>query len=150
MYPLVLMLHSWIRWLAIVAGLGALLAALRSREETERSAEWWSLLFTTSLDVQFVLGLLLYFVVSPNMQMVRAHFAEAMRIPQLRFWAVEHITAMFAAVVFAHVGRVLTRRATTPGARRVRRLAFYGLAVILIIAATPWPGFVYGRPLVRF
>lgn len=150
MYSFVLILHSWIRWVAIVAAAGALRASLRSRDETERSADWWGLLFTTSLDVQMLLGLLLYLVVSPNMQMIRAHFAEAMQIGQLRFWAVEHITAMLAAVILAHVGRVLARKATTPEARRVRRLACYGLATILVIAAIPWPGLVYGRPFLRF
>lgn len=150
MYPTVLMLHSWIRWVAIVAGVGAALAALRSRGNEERPAEWWGLLFMTTLDVQMLLGLLLYLVLSPNMQVVRQHFSEAMQVPQLRFWAVEHITAMIVAVALAHAGRVLARKAPTASARRVRRLICYGLATILVIAATPWPGLVYGRPLIRW
>lgn len=150
MYPFVLMLHSWIRWVAIVAGVGAVLGALRARGDDDRPAEWWGLLFMTTLDVQLLLGLLLYLVVSPNMQMVRAHFAESMQIPQLRFWAVEHITAMVAAVALAHVGRVLARKAPNAASRRVRRIACYGVAVVLVLAATPWPGLAYGRPLLRW
>lgn len=150
MYAVVLVLHSWIRWIAIVAGIGAVLGAIRSRGDNDRPAEWWGLLFMTSLDLQLLLGLLLYFVVSPNMQMVRAHFSEAMQIPQLRFWAVEHVTAMIVAIFLAHLGRVLARKAADPVARRTRRLACFGLSLILVLAATPWPGLVYGRPLIRW
>ena len=150
MYPLVLTLHSWIRWVTIVAAIGALVTALSARAEQDRSAEWWSLLFVTTIDVQLLLGLLLYFVVSPNMQMVRQHFAEAMQIPQLRFWAVEHVTAMIVAVVVAHIGRVLARKAPDAASRRVRRLICYGIATIIILLATPWPGLPYGRPLIRW
>lgn len=148
MYGTVLMVHSWMRWVAIIAGIGATLGALRSRGD-DRGADLWALVFMTTLDVQLLLGLLLYLVVSPNMLMIREHFAEAMKIPQLRFWAVEHAGAMLVAVVLAHVGRVLVRRASNAPARRTRRLACVGLATILIIAATPWPGRVYGRPLLR-
>ena len=147
MYSTVLLLHSWIRWVALVGAVGTTLAALMNRG---RTAEGWGLVAMIGLDLQLLLGLLLYLVVSPNMAEIRAHFGEAMQNGQLRFWAVEHLTAMLVAVVLAHVGRVLARRAATPAARRGRLLICFGLATILIIAGTPWPGLVYGRPLFRF
>ncbi|PYQ79791.1 MAG: hypothetical protein DMG03_24875, partial [Acidobacteria bacterium] len=91
MYSTVLLIHSWVRWLAIVAAVGATLAVVRGKVEGDRSiADRWGMLLVTALDVQLLLGLLLYLVVSPNMAEIRAHFGEAMRISQLRFWAVEH------------------------------------------------------------
>jgi hypothetical protein len=150
MYSTVLLIHSWIRWLAIVAAIGATLAVVRGKVEGDRSiADRWGMLLVTALDIQLLLGLLLYLVISPNMAEIRAHFGEAMHISQLRFWAVEHLTAMLAAVVLAHVGRVLGRKAQTPGAKRARLMACYGLATLLILIGTPWPGMVYGRPLFR-
>src|SRR5919197_37871 len=150
MYSIVLLIHSWIRWLAIVAAMGATLAVVRGKVEGDRSiADRWGVLLVTTLDIQLLLGLVLYLVVSPNMAEIRAHFGEAMRVPQLRFWAVEHLTAMLLAVVLAHVGRVLARRAPTPGAKRTRLLVCYGLATLLILIGTPWPGLVYGRPWFR-
>ena len=150
MYSTVLLIHSWVRWLAIVAAMGATLAVVRGKVEGDRSiADRWGMLLVTALDVQLLLGLLLYLVVSPNMAEIRAHFGEAMRISQLRFWAVEHLTAMLVAVVLAHVGRVLGRKARTPGAKRARLMACYGVATLLILIGTPWPGLVYGRPLFR-
>src|SRR5581483_11429122 len=119
MYFIVLLLHSWIRWVALVGAIGTVLAALMNRE---RTAEGWSLVAMIGLDLQLLLGLLLYLVVSPNMAEIRAHFGEAMQNPQLRFWAVEHVTAMLVAVVLAHLGRVMTRNATTASAKRMRLL----------------------------
>jgi hypothetical protein len=146
MYSIVLSLHSWIRWLALVGAVGTTLAAVMNRE---RTADGWGLVAMIGLDLQLLLGLLLYLVVSPNMAELRAHFGEAMQNAQLRFWAVEHLTAMLAAVVLAHVGRVLARRAATPGAKRARLMVCFGLATILIIIGMPWPGLPYGRPLFR-
>jgi hypothetical protein len=150
MYTTVLMLHSWIRWIALVAMIGATLAVIRGKVQgTQSIADRWGLFAMMALDIQLLLGLLLYLVVSPNMQEIRAHFGEAMKNPQLRFWAVEHLTAMLVAVVLVHVGRVLARKAKTPAAKRTRMLVCFGIATLAIFLGTPWPGMAAGRPLFR-
>ena len=150
MYSTILFVHSWVRWFAIVAGVGATLAALMGRTETENSpADRWGLFLMIAVDIQMLLGLILYLVVSPNMAEIRAHFGDAMRNPALRFWAVEHVTMMMIAVVLAHVGRVLARGARTPAAKRTRLLLSFGIATLLMFAGTPWPGLRAGRPLFR-
>jgi hypothetical protein len=102
-----------------------------------------------ALDLQLVIGLLLYVALSPTTAEIFDNFGEAMRDPVARFWAVEHITMMLIAVILAHVGRVLARKARTPSAERARMLIAFGLATLLIIIATPWPGFRAGRELFR-
>jgi hypothetical protein len=151
MYTTVLMLHSWIRWIALIAVVGATLAAVRGKVAgTTSLADRWGLVAVTTLDIQMLLGLILYFVVSPNMQEIRAHFGEAMKNPQLRFWAVEHLSAMFVALVLVHLGRVLARKAKTPAAKRTRLLVCFGIATVAMFLGTPWPGMAAGRPLFRF
>jgi hypothetical protein len=150
MYTIALILHSWIRWFALVAVFGVVLAAIRGKVEGGQSvADRWGVFAIMALDLQMLLGLLLYLVVSPNMAEIRAHFGEAMRNPQLRFWAVEHLTAMVVAVVVAHVGRVLARNARTPAAKRTRLLICFGVALVAMLLGTPWPGMPAGRPLFR-
>jgi hypothetical protein len=150
MYTTALMLHSWIRWIALIAVVGATLAAVRGKVAgTTSLADRWGLVAVTTLDIQMLLGLILYFVVSPNMQEILAHFGEAMKNPQLRFWAVEHISAMFVALVLVHLGRVLARKAKTPAAKRTRLLVCFGIATVAIFLGTPWPGTAAGRPLFR-
>jgi hypothetical protein len=146
MYSTALLIHSWVRWAALVAGFGATFAAYRGEEST---AEKWGLFLMMALDIQMLVGLMLYLVLSPNMREILAHFSESMQGASTRFWAVEHVTAMFGAVVLVHVGRLLARSAATPGSRRVRLMTCFGVATILMLAGMPWPGRPGGRPLFR-
>jgi hypothetical protein len=150
MYTTVLAIHSWVRWIALIAAVGTTLAALRGRVDGSDSvADRWGMVAMMALDVQLLLGLLLYFVLSPNMRAILDNFGGAMKDPALRFWAVEHTASMFAAIALAHVGRVLARKATTPAAKRTRLLICFGLATLLIIIGMPWPGRPGGRELFR-
>ena len=54
------------------------------------------------------------------------------------------------AVVLAHVGRVLGRKAATPDSRRMKLFICFGIATALMLLAIPWPGMRAGRPLFRF
>src|SRR5688500_11690950 len=106
MYELALILHSWLRWAAIVAGVAATIMAFTSRpaagnqvapgrtEPAAGQADRWGLIFMIALDLQLLLGLLLYFAVSPTTRAIFADFGAAMRDPVARFWAVEHISLM--------------------------------------------------------
>jgi hypothetical protein len=143
MYTTILVLHSWLRWLALGAGLAATISAARNQPDRLGT------ILLSTLDLQMLLGLALYFFVSPNMAEIRAHFGESMKDPVARFWAVEHITTMFGAVIAAHVGRVLARRTADPNARRMKLFICYGIATVLMILAVPWPGMRAGRPLFR-
>lgn len=148
MYTLGLVLHSWIRWIALVAGVGTTLFAIR--DTTASRAEHWSLFLMMALDIQMLIGLILYLALSPFTTEALNDFGAAMRNPPLRFWAVEHLAAMFAAVILVHVGRVLARKAPTPQAKRKRLLIWCGLATFAMFLGMPWPGFANGRPLFRF
>jgi hypothetical protein len=150
MYTTVLALHSWIRWIALVAGVGVTLAAVRGKVQGESSiADRWAMVAMMALDIQMLIGLILYLGLSPNMQEILNHFGESMRRADTRFWAVEHITAMIAAVALSHVGRVLARKAKDPAAKRSRLLITFGLATLLMLVGMPWPGRPGGRPLFR-
>jgi hypothetical protein len=151
MYTLVLLVHSWLRWIALVGGAGATLTALSgSGPGTDARANRWALFFMIALDVQLLLGLLLYLALSPFTTQAMQDFGAAMRTPALRFWAVEHLATMMLAVIVAHVGRVLGRKAKTPAAKRTRMAMCFGLATVLMLLAIPWPGLPNGRPLFRF
>ena len=152
MYNFVLILHSWIRWIALVAGMGATMAAFgdRAQKAAPGRADRWGLALMAALDLQMLLGLLLYLVLSPTMQEILQNFSASMQDRAARFWAVEHISTMLVAVMLVHVGRVLARKAATPEARRRRLLVCLGVATLAMIAATPWPGMTNGRPLFRF
>jgi hypothetical protein len=152
MYTAVLTLHSWLRWIALIAGVAATMAAMRNGTGTSGTgrADRWGLALMISLDVQMLLGLLLYLAVSPTMAEIRGNFGAAMKDPAARFWAVEHITMMVGAVIVTHVGRVLARKSAGGDAARVKLFVCFGIATVLMFLAIPWPGMRAGRPLFRF
>jgi heme A synthase len=149
MYTAVLLLHSWLRWAALITCLLAL-ARAASDAGSERS-EKAGLFFMIAMDLQMLLGILLYAYLSPTTEAILRDFGGAMRDPIARFWAVEHLTAMVLAVVFAHLGRILARKAKTPAAKRTRLLVCFGLSLLLMLAGIPWtfsrPGRRSGSPL---
>jgi hypothetical protein len=149
LYTWVLLLHSWIRWIVLVTAVGATAGALRPGEQGLRQAEAWGKWLTIAIDAQLLLGVLLYAALSPYVATAMHGFGDAMRNPVLRFWAVEHVTMMVAAVVLVHVGRVLARKAVGVEQKRARLLVCFGVALLLILGGMPWPGMPAGRPLFR-
>ena len=159
MYSSVLMLHSWVRWVALVLGVVTTIAALVDRGANapgspgalgaKSAADRLGLFFMIVLDIQVLLGLLLYVALSPATALAFKDFGAAMRDPALRFWAVEHAATMLLAAILTHAGRVLARSARTPGSKRTRQIVCFGLATLAMIARTPWPGMAVNRPLFR-
>jgi hypothetical protein len=153
MYTPLLTLHSWVRWLALAAAVAAVLlgwSGWLGRKPFGAGARKALLAFVVSMDLQLVLGLVLYVSASPIAEAARANMGQAMKDPHLRFWGVEHITTMFLAVVALHVGNVLVRRAPDDRARWKRLALTATIALVLVLVAIPWPGRVVGRPLFRF
>lgn len=150
-YDTVLRIHSWLRWAALLLAVAATFAAAYDRSEAvERGvAARLAMFLMLALDLQVLFGLMLYFGLSPFTTEALNNFSAALGNRALRFWAIEHIGAMFVAVTLVHVGRVLALTATTPESRRVRRMVCFGLATLAMIAAIPWPGLSNGRPLFR-
>jgi hypothetical protein len=148
MYEIVLSVHNVLRWLVLVAGVIAVLRAVggwRGRRRWTPESAGPGRLFTISLDVQFLLGILLYGMLSPVTRQAFADFGGAMADRDLRFFAVEHALLMVLAVVAAHLGKVLAPKAGLDAARFRRAALWYGAALLLILAGMPW-----FRPLFRF
>jgi hypothetical protein len=150
MYPAILVAHSWLRWVALVAGVLTLSALFKPDAASAARAERTGLVLLIALDVQMLLGLLLYFALSPFTTEALKNMGAAMQNPALRFFAVDHIVTMFGAVILVHVGRVLGRSASSADAKRNRLLICIGFAVLAMLAGIPWPGMAGGRPLFRF
>ncbi len=92
----------------------------------------------------------MYVFVSPITTAAFQNMSATMQNSIVRFWVVEHPTAMLLALVLTHVGRARVRR-TDDGALRHRRAAwFFGLAILLVLLGLPWPWSPVARPLWPF
>jgi hypothetical protein len=150
-YLVVLTIHSWLRWAALVLGMAATLSAFRHRadEAEPRPGRRWDTFFMLALDLQFLFGLLLYFGLSPLTREAMNNAGAALRDPGLRFWAITHVAMMFVALVAVRIGRVFTTGDRPSRARRDGRYICFGIAVLAMVAGVPWPGLANGRPLFR-
>jgi len=151
MYETFLILHSVLRWAVVAAGLYALalaatgMASRRPWTPKDLSAHRG---FVIALDVQFLVGLILYGVVSPLVGGAMANMGEAMKSAPLRYWLVEHPLPMLAAVALVHLGFARAKRTAAAASHR-HMLLHAGVAFMIILATTPWPFRTNGRPWLR-
>jgi len=151
-YPAVLTIHSWLRWVALVMGATATFNAFRVRSDTadRPRGQRWDWAFMLALDLQVLFGLLLYFGLSPFTTAAMSDMAVAVRDPSLRFWSLTHMLTMVIALVAVRAGRVFAMGEPTSSARRNGRCFCFGVALVVMMAGVPWPGLAYARPLFRF
>ena len=142
MYDLLLLSHSWLRWLVLLAFVAALARAIggvstrRPWTPVDTRAGIW---LTASLDLQMLLGLILYIFLSPVTQSAFVDMAAAMRAAPIRFFAVEHPVGMIVAIALAHVGRARVGKATASESKHKLALIFFGLSLLVLLLSIPWP-----------
>lgn len=137
MYQGILDLHNVVRWAVLLLGVVALirawsgaLAGGRFAQGQAQIGRWFSIAF----DVQVLLGLILYFALSPITRAAMQDFGSAMRDSSVRFYAIEHALMMIVAAVLVHVG--LSRAKKTD--RAMPAAIFYTIAAVLVVIAIPW------------
>ncbi len=148
-----LTLHNLTRWLVIIFGVWALARAWSGwigRRQWTPAAERIGLVYTIVLDVQVLIGLILYIYPGTYTRMVFGDIGSAMQNAVARFFGVEHIVLMLVAVAIAHMARAVAGKAVEPLAKYRRLAIWLTVSMAIILAAIPWPFFDYGRPLLRF
>jgi hypothetical protein len=153
MYNAALALHSLLRWVILLLGLLAIARAISGRSSGRpwtRADERVGLFFTSALDLQMLIGLILYFALSPITWEGIRHIGTAMGNAGLRFWTVEHPVGMLIGLALAHIGRARVGKTADAMRRHRTALIFFTLALIVILISIPWPGRpIVGRPLFR-
>jgi heme/copper-type cytochrome/quinol oxidase subunit 2 len=108
-----------------------------------------TLLLVILVDVQLVLGLLLYFVWSPLTQTAMSDMGSAMNDAPVRKMAVEHPVMMIAAIALVHAARVMAKGSSKDSVRHRRTAICLGVAMVLFVVGTGWPWNLYPRPWLR-
>jgi hypothetical protein len=144
-----LVFHSLLRWaitiLLVIVLVKSLLGWL-SKSKYGKADNLLSLFLMICADIQLLIGLVMYFFTSDMVIGIREH-GEIMKNSFARFWAVEHITGMIAGIALIHIGRILSKKATTDEAKFKKQFIFFLLATLIIMATIPWPGSSHGREL---
>jgi hypothetical protein len=152
MYTALLTVHSYLRWLVLFT---ALIAVVRSLTGMAQHRPWTpaddgaARRFGIVLDVQMLIGLILYFFLSPFTMAAWNDIGAAMRDATLRFTVIEHQFGMLVAVVLTNIGRARIRKSGDSARRHRMALTFFGLALVIMLISIPWPGRPGGRELFR-
>jgi hypothetical protein len=147
MYTLIVAVHNILRWVVVILGV---IAVLRSFWGWYGKKEWTNIerkigiFFTSSIDLQLLLGIVLYFVFSnwALKAILDKGISFVMGETEYRFFAFEHGFYMILALVFTHLGSALPQKVDESQLKFKRAAIWFGLALLIILAGIPW-----GRPL---
>lgn len=147
MYTPVLAIHNIVRWVVVILGALAVLRAFIGwfgKQAWIPADRKIGSFFAMSIDIQMLLGLILYLFFSPFGLKTFSNFDlnSILRQSDIRFFAVEHILLMVLAVVFAHLGSSLPRKVDKPNKKHRLAAIWLGLALLLVLLGMPW-----ARPL---
>ncbi len=180
MYSLLLFLHSLFRWLVLSSLLYAILRAYRgfrsqrdSRSsdgsqagkpftKADDSIRHWT---ATIAHIQLMLGCVLYFT-SPLIKLYYSSdraaitraaatiqagvMTQAAARQEISFFGIIHISLMLAAIVVITIGSALAKRRENSRDKFRTMLAWFSIALVLILLAIPWPfSPLASRPLFR-
>ncbi|MEP6926919.1 MAG: hypothetical protein ABI834_04745 [Ginsengibacter sp.] len=135
-----LIIHNLLRWVILFFGIWAVftsISGLAGKRVFSSSDNRSSFLFVLSMDLQLLIGLGLYFsgVWFDRLK----HLSENMKDANLRFFTMEHEILMILAWIIVHAGRVGVKKAFTSPVKFKRSLIFFGITLLLILIAMPWP-----------
>jgi len=143
MYTGLLHLHSFLRWILLLLLILAILYAwgswLRRQpyKPIHNKVYLWGLILT---HIQLIIGLILYFI-SPIVQSGLDDIGAAMENDNLRFWTIEHLIGMLAAITLITIGRVVSKKKDQDSQKHKMIALFYTFGLIIMVAMIPWERF---------
>lgn len=128
-------LHSTLAYVLLAGLLISILYVLFAYLQNKGYNRKMALLGLICAHLQFVVGLVIYFI-SPLG--IKAASGEAMKISTSRLYFLEHPLMMLVAIVLITVGYSRAKRLTVAKKQNGTVLAFYLIALILILSRIPW------------
>lgn len=141
MYNTIQSFHSHFRWIIFIMAAIAIIIPFvnKNSQEINKKQKLPALLFMITMDIQVLLGLLMYFFYSPyGIKAFDMGMSVVMKTADIRKIAVEHFTMMILAFVLVHIGYSKIKKAESAAKISKHSLVFFGLALIFILASIPW------------
>jgi hypothetical protein len=141
MYIGLLHTHSLIRWIMLLLLIITVFRAYngwksnRSFTPGDKKLALFTLIFS---HIQLLVGFVLY-MVSPMVQSALSDMGAAMKDRMLRFWAVEHISAMIIAILIITFGHAMYKRAQNDSDKFKKIFIYFLAGLLLILITIPWP-----------
>ncbi|WPU91725.1 hypothetical protein SNE25_20615 [Mucilaginibacter sabulilitoris] len=151
MYPSLLFLHSFWRWLVLGSLLYSIFISYKGKTEKlafSEVANQWRHWTATIAHIQLLLGMAMY-VQSPVVMYQMMDNPNKVFNEQT-FFRYFHLIMMMVAVVLITIGSAKAKRIKSDHDKYSTMLRWFGLALAVIFVAIPWPfSPLASRPLVR-
>ena len=152
LHPL-LVVHSFLRWLVLASLLYAIVNAFikwRSGASFRKGDNLARVLAVVIGHTQLVIGLVLYFI-SPIVSYFWQNFSVAVHERQVRFFGMEHIIMMVAAIIVLTIGSAKAKRKPNGAQKHKIIFIWFTIALVLILSSIPWAfSPLVSRPWVRW
>lgn len=151
-FSYILLFHSYIRWVVLLL---LFVIVFRSYVAQKLKYDYTSLdrnlriLLVAIAHTQFLLGVYLYF----NSLIVKyffENFSTAIKMREIRFFGMEHITAMSIAIILLTIGSVKVKKQSAAIEKHKKSFRWFLAVLIIVLLSIPWGilFFTY-RPLFR-
>lgn len=151
MYPLLLFLHSFLRWMVLGSLVYSIYISYNGKTgnlKFTKIANHWSHWTATFAHIQLLLGMAIY-LQSP-LVMYQLMDNPNKILNEQTFFRYFHLTMMMVAVVLITIGSAKAKRLKSDHEKFSTMLTWFGLALVVILIAIPWPfSPLTSRPLVR-
>ncbi len=156
---ILLVLHNWLRWLILI---GIILIIFKiiydyfkiqkleknqvSNSNLETSISYlkkFFLIFTIMVDIQFTIGILLYFFNSSIMESLE-NISSIMKQKELRTIIIEHPIIMILFLVLIHLTNIKVKKLQNKDQYKTIIVLLF-ICIGLLVTGIPW-----FRPLIRF
>ena len=144
MYNGLIHAHSGLRWLVVLFLVIAIIKSFsgwKNNKSFDKSDNLIALLLLSFTHLQFVIGLVVYFMGNKL-----ATIGDSMKDGALRFWALEHGLLMIIAIVLITLGRVKSKKAATDVLKHKKGVVFYSVAFVIILWAGLVKPYLLGKP----
>ena len=140
MYQTLIYLHSAMRYLVLIALIGAIITAYKgyfakkSFSKTDNAIRHWT---ATIAHIQLLIGIILY-TQSPIIKYYWGNFKTASQYLENNFFGIIHLILMLTAIVIITIGSALAKRKQTDKDKFKTMLTWFSVALLIIFLAIPW------------
>jgi hypothetical protein len=141
MYPILLTLHSYVRWLVLSTLLVSILTAYYgwfNKRKFSRFDTDTRNVTSTTVNIQFLLGISLYFI-SPLIGYFYQDFPNTIHLREVRFFGMEHSLMMFVAVSLVSIGSAKSKQKVNDEEKFKAMAIWFSIALLIILSSIPWP-----------
>jgi hypothetical protein len=128
--------HSGLRWIALFLIIYAIINAVKGKNamvfvKRDRLINLFTMI---SFHTQLLIGFILYFMSG------KVSFNPGwMKVAASRFYGMEHVLMMVAAVVVITIGRKKSEKSEIPSEKHGYIVKWFIIGLVLLLAGIPWP-----------